>query len=53
LTGEADSMTEFKTPEIGEIAPDFELPDSLGVVHRLSDEVAARPLVLLFFRGPW
>ncbi len=53
MTGETDGMTEFKTPDIGKTAPDFELPDSLGVVHRLSDVVTARPVVLLFFRGPW
>jgi peroxiredoxin len=46
-------MAEFTTPAIGESAPDFELPDSQGAPHRLSEIVAARPLVLLFFRGPW
>jgi peroxiredoxin len=41
------------TPQIGSVAPDFELPDSTGTLRRLSDLVAAGPLVLLFYRGHW
>ena len=40
-------------PIVGDILPDFTLPDSLGVPHRLSDLVAAAPLVLILFRGHW
>jgi peroxiredoxin len=37
----------------GEIAPDFELPDSAGGTQRLSELCASGPLVLLFYRGHW
>lgn len=37
----------------GDVAPAFELPDSTGTRRRLSDLVADRPLVLLFYRGRW
>lgn len=40
-------------PQPGEAAPDFELPDSTGAVRRLSELCAAKPLVLLFYRGHW
>jgi thioredoxin-dependent peroxiredoxin len=38
---------------LGQIAPDFELPDSTGALRRLSQLVASGPLVLLFYRGHW
>jgi len=41
------------TPEPGQVAPDFALPDSTGSVHRLSELVAEHPLVLIFYRGHW
>jgi peroxiredoxin Q/BCP len=37
----------------GSIAPDFELSDSSGTPHRLSDLVARGPVILLFYRGRW
>jgi len=37
----------------GEIAPDFELPDSTGTLQRLSDLASQGSVVLLFFRGHW
>lgn len=40
-------------PQPGEIAPDFELPDSTGAPQRLSELCAANPLVLVFYRGHW
>jgi peroxiredoxin len=40
-------------PQPGEIAPDFELPDSTGSLRRLSELAASGPLVLLFYRGHW
>jgi peroxiredoxin len=40
-------------PRVGDIAPDFSLPDSTGRVHRLADLVRGGPLVLLFYRGHW
>jgi peroxiredoxin len=41
------------TPQAGEIAPDFELPDSTGTLRRLAELAAFGPLVLLFYRGHW
>jgi thioredoxin-dependent peroxiredoxin len=46
-------MNDGKTPGVGEIAPDFELPDSTGTPRRLSGLVAAAPRILIFYRGHW
>lgn len=46
-------MPAGKTPARGEIAPEFELPDSTGRPQRLADLMAGRTLVLLFYRGYW
>jgi thioredoxin-dependent peroxiredoxin len=40
-------------PATGEIAPEFELPDSTGAPRRLSALVSQVPVVLLFYRGHW
>jgi len=40
-----------KTASTGSPAPDFELPDAGGEVHRLSDLLAEGPVVLVFLRG--
>ncbi len=40
-------------PIVGELAPEFELPDSTQVPRRLSDLVLHGRLVLLFYRGSW
>jgi peroxiredoxin len=40
-------------PLAGQVAPDFDLPDSAGVKRCLSELTAAGPLVLLFYRGHW
>jgi peroxiredoxin len=40
-------------PVPGELAPDFELPDSTGAQRRLHDLVEDGPLVLIFYRGHW
>ena len=42
---------EIPTP--GQVAPDFQLLDSTGLVQRLSSLTARRPLVLIFYRGYW
>jgi peroxiredoxin len=39
--------------QVGQIAPDFELPDSTGAARHLSELVADGPLILLFYRGHW
>jgi len=41
------------TPNIGDEAPGFELPDSSGVMRGLSSLVADGPRVLIFYRGHW
>ena len=42
-----------KVPIAGELAKEFELPDSTGVPRRLSELIPDRRLVLLFYRGNW
>jgi peroxiredoxin len=42
-----------KALQPGEIAPDFELPDSTVAPQRLSDLCKLNPLVLVFYRGHW
>lgn len=42
-----------KVPKNGEIAPEFELPDSTGALRRLSDLISQGALALVFFRGHW
>jgi len=46
-------MLNPKLPNTGEIAPEFELPDSTGTLRRLSQLVLQGPVVLVFFRGHW
>ncbi len=46
-------MIEDTVPQVGQVAPDFVLPDSHGTPCRLSELVAKGPLVLIFFRGHW
>jgi peroxiredoxin len=40
-------------PRLGDIAPDFALPDAHGTLRRLSDLLAEGPAVLSFNRGSW
>jgi peroxiredoxin len=42
-----------KVPVVGEIAQEFELPDSARVPLRLSELISYDRLVLLFYRGNW
>ncbi len=42
-----------KVPAAGEVTPDFELPDSTGVLRRLSELLSQGSVVLLFYRGHW
>jgi peroxiredoxin len=37
----------------GELAQEFELPDSTRVPQRLSELISHSRLVLLFYRGNW
>ena len=50
LVGEGVGMD---GPKVGDIAPDFELPDALGRTVRSIDLRATGPLVINFYRGNW
>lgn len=39
--------------KVGDVAPDFALPDAEGKIHRLSDYRGRNPVLLLFVRGDW
>jgi peroxiredoxin len=47
------TLPDEATPKVGQVAPDFTLPDSSGTERRLSELVAEGPLVLIFYRGHW
>jgi peroxiredoxin len=49
----AAAETGPQPPRVGEIAPDFVLPDLDGAPVRLQDVLRQGPAVLLFFRGGW
>jgi peroxiredoxin len=40
-------------PAAGDVAPDFELPDSTGKLRRLSELLSQGTLVVVFYRGDW
>jgi peroxiredoxin len=40
-------------PRVGDVLPDFALPDHRGRYHKLAALVADRPIVLSFNRGGW
>jgi peroxiredoxin len=42
-----------EVPIAGELAQEFELPDSTRMARRLSELIAHGRLVLLFYRGNW
>ncbi len=42
-----------RPPNVGEVAPDFILPDATGALRRLAELCAERPIVLVFYRGHW
>jgi peroxiredoxin len=39
--------------QVGDKAPDFELPNALGKLVRLSDRLDQGPVILTFYRGGW
>jgi len=41
------------TPDIGDLAPGFDLVDSTGLSRSLDALVAGGPRVLIFYRGHW
>lgn len=40
-------------PEVGHLAPDFALPNALGVIVRLSELLKRSAVVIVFYRGGW
>jgi peroxiredoxin Q/BCP len=38
-----------KPIDVGALAPDFELPDQSGTLHRLTEELKSGPVVLFFY----
>ncbi|MFQ5926157.1 MAG: hypothetical protein ACE5MH_01840 [Terriglobia bacterium] len=42
-----------RAPKIGDVVPDFTLPDQHGNLVKLSDSRSAGPLLLVFYRGYW
>ena len=40
-------------PTVGDVSPDFELPDQLGRMVRSNDLLTTGPLVISFYRGNW
>ena len=40
-------------PAIGDVVPDFELPDHTGKTVSLNQLVIGNGLVLIFYRGLW
>jgi peroxiredoxin len=42
-----------KGPTVGEAAPDFRLPDSLGQMQTLESVTDGEGVLLIFFRGLW
>ncbi len=46
-------MATGKMPAAGEVASDFELPDSTQAPRRLSELVSRGRLALVFYRGDW
>ena len=42
-----------KSPQAGDVAPAFDLPDQHGRLVRLADRLELGPLVVLFIRGGW
>lgn len=40
-------------PNVGDVAPDFTLPDANETSFHLAEACAKQPLVLVFYRGHW
>jgi peroxiredoxin len=46
-------MTEIRPPDVGDVAPDFTLPDAVANPSHLAELCAERPQILVFYRGHW
>ncbi|GAN76204.1 peroxiredoxin-like family protein [Acidisphaera rubrifaciens] len=49
----AESEHGRHAPQVGDVAPDFTLPDQNGVPVRLYDALRTGPVILTFYRGAW
>lgn len=49
----ADSIAGRSIPAIGQLLPEFVLPDSQGTSHRSVELVKDSHVILTFFRGGW
>lgn len=49
----AESEYGRHAPQVGDVAPDFTLPDQNGVPVHLSEALRAGPVILTFYRGAW
>ena len=49
----AASLEARKVPQVGDLLPKFELPDSKNGVVASAELVEQGPFVLSFFRGKW
>ena len=47
------SVITAKVPKAGESAPDFALPNAVGIPVALSDALWHGPTVVTFYRGIW
>ena len=46
-------IAERRKPTVGDLAPDFTLPNVQGTPTKLADRLADGPVVLAFYRGGW
>lgn len=53
ISGLVDSGVSRRALAVGDIAPDFELPDRWGAFVKSADLRARGPLILSFFQGSW
>lgn len=49
----AQSGITEKVPKAGDAAPDFRLPNAVGIPVALSDALLHGPTVVTFYRGIW
>ena len=50
---EAEVLDPGQGLNLGSRAPDFELSDGEGKVHKLTDYIGNKKVALIFFRGVW
>ena len=53
LDGEELPAIDLDRVQVGQTAPDFQLMDHHGIVHKLSGYRGKKNVVLVFYRGHW